>query len=519
MAVIQISKIQVRRGLQENLPQLASGEMGWSVDERRLWIGNGTLAEGAPEEGNTEILTSRTDILQVIQSYTFHGEESGYVSQTGPSSLSNVIRTLQNKFDEQISLRDFIRPEEAATNDYAIPLQRAIDELFPADYYTTVGVRRRLHIPAGVYPVSTTITIPPYASIFGDGPRSTIIKLNTSAGTQPLIRLRDSRGEVGENIDLVTSDAPFQVTFKDLTLQTDLDNDIALLESCQFVDFDRVRFQGAVQFPTNLGSSKSAVVIKELLTPVQKVSFTNCEFVRATTGIYIDGDVKSVTADNCLFDTLFQGVYAVSNIASPQGIKVTSSQFDNISAEAIVSLDESSITSAFNYYRSVGTTDGFVITTATPTYSILKWANSNNYSISDLFERSLADQQVKSLIEFVGDTAPSYTAATSSGTLVAYPGYSETIIDDNTNNLGLMLADGSTAIIDYKITRSGQVRSGTIKVSQVAGVALYDDEYTETANVGVILDFTSAGNDAYLSYTSTSTGSAATINYNLRTFV
>ena len=57
MAVIQISKIQVRRGLQENLPQLGSGEMGWSIDERRLFIGNGTLTEGSPEIGNTEILT------------------------------------------------------------------------------------------------------------------------------------------------------------------------------------------------------------------------------------------------------------------------------------------------------------------------------------------------------------------------------------------------------------------------------------------------------------------------------
>lgn len=57
MAVIQISKIQVRRGLGEDLPSLASGEMGWSIDERRLFIGNGTLSEGAPDIGNTEILT------------------------------------------------------------------------------------------------------------------------------------------------------------------------------------------------------------------------------------------------------------------------------------------------------------------------------------------------------------------------------------------------------------------------------------------------------------------------------
>ena len=63
MAVIQISKIQVRRGLQENLPQLASGEMGWSVDERRLYIGNGTLVEGAPTVGVTEILTQYSNVV------------------------------------------------------------------------------------------------------------------------------------------------------------------------------------------------------------------------------------------------------------------------------------------------------------------------------------------------------------------------------------------------------------------------------------------------------------------------
>lgn len=57
MAVIQISKIQVRRGLEENLPSLAAGELGWSVDSRRLYIGNGTLSEGSPATGRTEVLT------------------------------------------------------------------------------------------------------------------------------------------------------------------------------------------------------------------------------------------------------------------------------------------------------------------------------------------------------------------------------------------------------------------------------------------------------------------------------
>lgn len=57
MAIVQISKIQNRRGLQQDLPQLAAGEIGWSIDARKIYIGNGTLDDGAPIEGHTEILT------------------------------------------------------------------------------------------------------------------------------------------------------------------------------------------------------------------------------------------------------------------------------------------------------------------------------------------------------------------------------------------------------------------------------------------------------------------------------
>lgn len=57
MAVIQISRIQHRRGLESDLPNLASAELGWSVDTRKLYIGNGTIEEGAPSLGKTEILT------------------------------------------------------------------------------------------------------------------------------------------------------------------------------------------------------------------------------------------------------------------------------------------------------------------------------------------------------------------------------------------------------------------------------------------------------------------------------
>ena len=62
MAIEQISRVRVRSGLQQTLPILAKGELGWCVDTLRLFIGNGTVEDGAPFEGNTEILTSASAI-------------------------------------------------------------------------------------------------------------------------------------------------------------------------------------------------------------------------------------------------------------------------------------------------------------------------------------------------------------------------------------------------------------------------------------------------------------------------
>lgn len=66
MAVTQKSKIQIRRGRRENLPQLSAGELGWAVDTQQLFIGNGTFEEGAASEGNTEIVTVNNPLLVAV---------------------------------------------------------------------------------------------------------------------------------------------------------------------------------------------------------------------------------------------------------------------------------------------------------------------------------------------------------------------------------------------------------------------------------------------------------------------
>jgi hypothetical protein len=66
MAIVQISQITNRKGRSGDLPQLAGAELGWSTDTRQLFIGNGTLEEGAPVIGNTELLTEFSNIAILV---------------------------------------------------------------------------------------------------------------------------------------------------------------------------------------------------------------------------------------------------------------------------------------------------------------------------------------------------------------------------------------------------------------------------------------------------------------------
>ena len=102
MAVVQISKIQQRRGqkLLSGMPQLSSAELAWAVDTQELFIGNGSVTEGAPYVGNTRVLTEHDNILELAGSYKF--------AEPDVSITASIFRSLQSKLDEiQVSVIDF----------------------------------------------------------------------------------------------------------------------------------------------------------------------------------------------------------------------------------------------------------------------------------------------------------------------------------------------------------------------------------------------------------------------------
>lgn len=201
MAVVQISRIQIRRGKINSgtgLPQLSSGEMAWAIDSQELYIGNGAVSEGSPGVGNTKILTindltSQGNILNVLQ-HIYRANDTTIA--TGTDANNPVARLMQDKLDDTVNLLDFVTDADILSDDYTAPLQRAINQLFlntntKASADTLYGKQSRvtLMLPAGVFKTSNTIYVPSFATIEGAGLDKTFIQYNptfTITGTTTL---------------------------------------------------------------------------------------------------------------------------------------------------------------------------------------------------------------------------------------------------------------------------------------------------------------------------------------------
>lgn len=132
MAVIQISKIQMRSGLQEDLPALDTGEFGWCVDTQRLFIGKGTLQEGAPITGVTEVLTEYSAGLINTSIDLLNANVANinaYLANVS-SILSNITPVTEQLLDNQSTIVNIanitIDSLSSRTIDYSIARNTAI---------------------------------------------------------------------------------------------------------------------------------------------------------------------------------------------------------------------------------------------------------------------------------------------------------------------------------------------------------------------------------------------------------
>lgn len=176
MAVVQISKIQLRRGRKNTgtgLPQLASGELAWAIDTQELYIGNGAVSEGAPAVGNTKILTEKDSILDLAESYQYKLSDTSI--QTGADPSDPVRRTMQQRLDEGAVNGASYGIEAAATEseatvDHTATLQNAVFNLYlNSDERNAVT----LELDPGYYRLTGTVYLPSNVKIRGSGKAAT----------------------------------------------------------------------------------------------------------------------------------------------------------------------------------------------------------------------------------------------------------------------------------------------------------------------------------------------------------
>lgn len=458
MAVTQISRIQHRRGLEQDLPQLSSAELGWSLDTRKLYIGNGTLEEGAPTVGVTRILTEH-DIATITENvnltdYTFSGNTAGFIAQTGPSLISPVVRTVQDKLDDFVNVRDFGAVGDGVVDDTAA-INRAIQQIYKSTVSpTNPQARRTIYFPGGTYIITDPILIPPFAKLIGDGGGSAIIK--QTRANRSIAETCDSLFQ--RNVSIGTSSALYP---KDIEISglhfynsnSSITSTLLSIDSASNVKIKNSKFtsEAVAGFYPNLVSVLSSTDNSE------KVTFDSCEFTTA-------GNAFVVTGASC------------------HSIRILNSAFENISNTAVHLGTTLSFTGIGNYY-------------GTGVKSIVKNASNNVQSFGDYF----ADNNVLQAGLTVGNL---FCSTTQEYTLTS-------------STLALPVTANVPFEITYRISNSSAYRFGTVVFTPIdAGSRMiYTDQYTETTiSLGANL---SANNDSMLFSLNSGT---ATLTFNFKAF-
>jgi hypothetical protein len=380
VAIIQISRIQVRRGKESQgtgVPRLASGELGWAVDTQRLYIGSGNTQEGAPFEGNVRILTANDNILNLNEQYYY----KGFDEISNQPFESNVVgRSLQDRLDDFVSVRNFGVVGDGATDDTET-LQFAINAISSV----TPENRSVLYIPAGIYRIEQPLLIPPFTQIIGEGIENTVIFNNNGSvfetiGNAPI-----------NQIDIDTQ--PRHINISNLSIESKTNSSAIFLRSCRDSKFRNIGFLGSwfipqVGGPTSANNSNYAI---ELESHSSVVTCKNNIFEN----IYIEKFAKAVFAPNKVINNTFKNVtfyelergIEFGTLNTPDGPArnvFENCEFELIEKEGIQILSGEYNVSKNNKFINVGNDLG-----GTPIYPVIDFKSDSNVSINDYFDRTL----------------------------------------------------------------------------------------------------------------------------------
>lgn len=518
MAVIQISQIQVRRGLLQDLGQLGAGEFGWAVDQLRLFIGNGSTADGAPYIGNTEVLTTNSDITGYISAYKYKGTLGGYQVVTGTTP---VIRNLQDKLDDVINIKDFGAAGDGFTDD-TDAIQRAIDEIYGRLSLTTpVLTRRTINFHPGSYLISQELRIPPYC-VFRNSGKGSVTISQTNAVANCVIKTTTSSG-----LDAYTSNLiPVNATIGPIEMsgivfrRINGAKPVALIDSAKDVSFTRCRFEGLVDKPTTVSSGHSIVITSKAVNS-KNINFVECDFYKGSSAAVIDGTlgINNVIFDRCTFSNVYQGIYATSNVTSTMGVRVTNSAFDFVAQQGIATGENADgVVSAFNVFLNVGNNY-----TATPVSPVIEFAGNLSYSIGDVITRSMENDVTITAVQHTGNNSVSTNAVSAVRLGNAYQTIGRSVLfNDSSINYIPLTNKYRQGIINYSIERDEKLRTGTMKYTTniIQGTTEFHDSYSELEPVGVEMtvevNSDSGVPEPYILCIADNSGQPSTITYDIK---
>jgi|TARA_B110000977_G_scaffold12975_1_gene16473 hypothetical protein len=473
VAVVQISRIQVRRG-QKNvgagLPQLSSGELGWAIDSRELYIGNGSVAEGSPAVGNTKILTQFDDIFSLADTYTYRVGDA-YL-QTGSSSASPIQRTLQARLDDIVSIKSFGLTGVASDNA-TVGIQRAVDQLFIND--ATKGnesSRVALYIDPGVYTITGPIYVPPHATILGAGAGKTVIKNTANSAMFITVTSASTPGVPNTSPTSVTQSQ--NIRLENITLETTSTNKVLHLQSCKDSYFYNVDIVGPWIQSAALTANSIGIQMDSLSGSVETKNniFQNVKITGFSYAVESAWDIHTNTFDKCTFDVLGYGItfgkgmtlgtVSAGNGTGPYQNTVLNSEFTNINLQAIYIEQGLKNLSNTNKFSLCGNNAG---TEGAPTSSVIKFNKSTNNSVDDFFARTEALSYTQANINGIA-----YLPEIE-GNSVYTQGYHNVlniVQGANVKTFRLPGAENQSYSIDYIITATNfeAVRSGTLTITQ-----------------------------------------------------
>ena len=528
MPIVQISRIQHRRGKRTDLPQLAAGELGWVVDEQRLFIGNGTVADGAPAVGNTEIVTDGSSTFTSALTHTY----KGYMGDSTPVTNTQQ-RSIGDRLDEYASVKDFGAKGDDSTADITA-IQNAIDEIYKDTDKDDTRSRRVLFFPAGTYRINAALKIPPYAHLVGEGLDKTIIR---NSGNNAVMVTQDDDGNVGANIGNSSATTPTQIQVSNMTLRNTVAYGGFSLDRVTKAYFNNVKFTGSfVSGGSDAPTSKGVTVNHSNVTySTSNVTFNQCQFTKFARLVDISNNTTNVKFHACDFATAYYGaLIGAENDGSSEGVsfvrdvQFTSSSWSTIGQQAILVSPKTGTTdgagprhivSHANYYaKTVG--NNFEGVGSIREVPIIQFDNDECSSVQDFFERTdLRRSDGSSEL----NAAPEVQGIGVSSKLIKSQTLPDNTSSATTINEYPALA-GKGIFIKYKIVRGTLDRTGEFTISASTTAVGFDDTFTESgADVGVTLtavlddkDSTSGNETVAFKFTTTNTSGSpgdATIDY------